>query len=266
MGTKNGGDLIRQVANVVGALFQVGTTAVASGAIQEVTDEGTGSLVEPALYAFTIWPLIFALSLAYAAYQALPVNREDPLLRRIGPFTAGAFACTGLWSIFVPARQLVLAQAMLVIILVCLAIANLRLAHDTRGRASSMGERWLVALPLGLFFGWITAANAVSLTSEAGRFGLVNSGGTSEALLGAVLLLLGGILATAVVLISKAGPAQGYIAYAATVLWALVAVVVNQYDASALTTGAALLAVATVALALFGRFSHKRPPRERSRS
>ena len=58
-------------------------------------------------------------------------------------------------------------------------------------------------------------------------------------------------------------PAQGYLAYAATVLWALVAVVVNQYDASVLTTGAALVAAVPVALALLGRFPGRNTtPRE----
>ena len=119
--------------------------------------------------------MIFALSLIYAAYQALPANRENPLLRRIGGwYTAGAFACTGLWSVFVPAWQLVLAQAMLVIVFACLAVTCLRLARSERG-ALSVADRWLVALPLGPFFGWIIAANAISLTSEAVRLGLVDA-------------------------------------------------------------------------------------------
>ena len=113
-------------------------------------------------------------------------------------------------------------------------------------------DRWLVALPLGLLFGWITAANAVILTSEAVRLGLVGSGGTGEALLGAALLLLGCLVTSAVLRVGKYGPPQGYLAYAAAVLWALVGIVVNQYDASLLTTGAATLSAALVALALFG--------------
>ena len=104
MGSETRRDVARQAANVVGALFQLGMTAGASAAIQGVVDEGPRSLVEPALYAFTIWALIFALSLAYAAYQALPAKRESPLSRRVGPFTAAAFFCTGLWSVFVPLR------------------------------------------------------------------------------------------------------------------------------------------------------------------
>ena len=251
MGNSGKWDLARQWANVVGALFQVGMTTVAGAAISEVTDERT-PLIEPALYAFTVWGLIFTLSLVYAVYQALPANREDPLLRRIGWYTAGAFACTGLWSVFVPERQLLLALAMLAAIFVCLAFVYRRVVDAAGRRVLDRGERWLVALPVGVFLGWITAANLVSLSAEAVRLGLVgSSGGAGEAVLGAALLLLGGALAAAVVLAGKAGPVQGYLAYGATVLWALVAVVVQQYDTSVLTTGAALVAAVTVVLALF---------------
>ena len=106
-------DLARQVANLVGAIFQVGVTAAAGAAIQGAVDEGPASLIEPAGYAFSIWALIFILSLGYAVYLAMPSRREDPLLRRIGPFTAGAFFCTGMWSVFVALGQFLLAQAML---------------------------------------------------------------------------------------------------------------------------------------------------------
>jgi tryptophan-rich sensory protein len=149
VGNEIGRDVVRQAANVVGALFQAGMTVTASATIQGVVDEGPRSLVEPALYAFTIWALIFVLSLSYAVYQALPSNRENPHLRRVGPFTAAAFFCTGLWSIFVPLRQFGLAQLMLLAIFIFLLIAYLRLSRYARERELGVGERWLVALPLG---------------------------------------------------------------------------------------------------------------------
>lgn len=149
---------------------------------------------------------------------------------------------------------------MLIVVLACLAIAYLRLARSERGVLGA-ADRWLVALPLGPFLGWITAANAVSLTSEAVRLGLVKGGGAGEALLGSTLLLLGGVLAAALVLAGKAGPAQGYVAYGATVLWALVAVVVNQYDDSLLTTGTALVTAVPIVLALLGRLPDAWPGR-----
>src|SRR3712207_898251 len=92
---------------------------------------------------------------------------------------------------------------MLPAIFAFLLLAYLRLSRCARDRGTSRAERWLVALPLGPFLGWVTAANAVSLTSEAVRLGLVGSGGAGEALVGTVLLLLGGALATALVLLGR---------------------------------------------------------------
>src|ERR687897_2157164 len=259
-------DLTRQVAVALGALFQVAVTTAAGAAIQGVVDEGPRSLVEPALYAFTIWGLIFALSLAYAAYQALPSNRDSQLLRRVGPFTAAAFLCTGLWSVFVPFGLFALAQLMLLSIFVFLLIAYLRLSRYAGEHGVSRGERWLVALPLGPFLGWVTAANAVSLTAEAVRRGLVAPGGAGEAALGTALLLVGTLLACAVILVGRKEPVQGYLSYGATVLWALTGIVVNQYAYSPVTTGAALLAAVLVAVVLFGALRDGRPGGDARRS
>lgn len=251
MGKGGWRDVARQTSNVVGALFQIGTTGYASTRIEEIVREGPPSLVEPAGYAFGVWALIFALSLVYAAYGALPGQRENPLLRRVGWLTAGAFFCTGLWSVFVPPRQFLAAQAMLLGIFAYLLVAYLRLARSERGTLSGV-DRWLVAPTVGIFVGWVTAANAVSITSEAVRLGLIEGAGAIEALLGSVLLLAGGGLAASIVLAGRNGPAQGYLAYGITALWALTAVVVNQYDASLLTTGASLISAALVVAVLFG--------------
>jgi hypothetical protein len=189
----------------------------------------------------------------------LPAKRESPLLRRVGPFTAAAFFCTGLWSVFVPLRQFGLAQLMLLGIFIFLLIAYLRLYRYAHERDLGVGERWLVALPLGPFLGWVTAANAVSLTAEAVRRGLVAPGGTGEAALGTALLLVGAVLACTVILVGRTGPPHAYLAYGATVLWALAGIVVNQYAYSPVTTGAALLAAVLVAVVLFATLRRGRP-------
>jgi hypothetical protein len=246
-------DLARQVATVVGALFEVLAGAVVPiGAIAKETP----SLVIPADYAFAIWGPIFLLCLAYATYQALPANRQNPLLRRVGWFFAGAFFLNGLWEVLVPLRQPVLLQAILAGIFACLAVAYLRLVRSEDGVFRQV-DRWLVALPLGLLFGWITAANAVSLNDTLVEVGLVGSG-VGGALVGAFLLIIGAALACAVISVGKAGPLQGLLAYAGAVLWALAGVVVNQYDASLITTGAALLSGALVAIAIISTLRGKR--------
>ncbi len=250
MNEGGGRDVVRQVANVAGALFQVGAPVLTSEAVGRVSAEN-GTLVVPAGYAFSIWALIFLLCLAYALYQALPANRESPLLRRVGWFSAGAFLFNGLWEILFPARQFLLAQAVIVAIFICAAVAYLRIARLERVGLSA-AERWLVALPLGLLFGWITAATLVSFATTLVALGLLN-GGIGEAILGAALLLMGGLIASAVLLAGESAPPQGYLAYATAVLWALVALVVNQYDASVLTTIAALVAAVPVVVAVTGQ-------------
>ena len=79
-------DVARQASTVVGALFQVLAGAIVP--IGAIAGERP-SLVIPADYAFAVWGPIFLLCLAYATYQALPANRHDPLLRRVGWFLPG---------------------------------------------------------------------------------------------------------------------------------------------------------------------------------
>lgn len=239
----------RWVAGLAGASFQVGATVVAGAAISEVVSEGPPSPVEPAGYAFGVWGVIFSLSLLFAVYQALPANRESAALRRVGWPVAGAFLCTGLWSVFVSLRQLGFAQGMLIGIFAFLLVAYLRLARSDPG-ALGRAERWLVSSTVGNFLGWVTAANAVSLASEAVRRGFVDAGGLGETLVGASLLICGGLLAAAVAGAGGSGPPQAYLTFALTVLWALAAVVVAQYDASLVTTGAAVVAALPVVVAL----------------
>src|ERR671912_315269 len=254
MGNDAKRDLARQVSTIVGALFQVLAGAIVP--IAAIAGD-TLSLVGPVDYAFAIWGPIFFLCLAYAVYQALPANRANPLLRRVGWFFAGAFFLNGLWEVLVPLRQPVLLQVILAGIFACLAVAYLRLVRSEHG-VLGLADRWLVALPLGLLFGWITAANVISFNDTLVELGLLGNG-VGGALAGAFLLLVGAVLASVVILVSGAGPLQGLLAYAGAVLWALTGVVVNQYDASLLTTGAALLSGALVAIATINTLRGRRP-------
>ena len=245
MGNGGGWDSARWVGGLVGAVFQVGATVAAGVVISEVVSEGPASLVEPAGYAFGVWAVIFSLSLLFAVYQALPANRGGAVFRRVGWPLTGAFLFTGLWSVSVALREIGLAQVMLLGIFAFLLVAYLRLARSEVG-ALGRAERWLVSLTVGIFLGWVTAANAVSLTSEAVRLGLVEARGAGEVVVGSALLISGGLLAAAITRVGRSGPPQGYLAFAATVLWALVAVVEAQYGASVVTTAAAIAAAAPV--------------------
>ena len=230
---------------MVGAIFQIAAPIATGPAIGRISDQNP-TLVVPADYAFVIWNPIFLLALAYAVYRALPANRENQLLRRIGPFSALAFFSNGTWELLFPAREFVLAQIVLVVIFAGAVVAHL-LAQRGAGREDRV-ERWLIAPAFGLLSGWVTAAILVGLATTLVAVG-VFSGGLGEAVVGALVLVLAGAIACAVILAGRDGPAQGYLAYGAAVLWAFGGVVAK--GASALTSGAAILSALLVAAVLF---------------
>jgi hypothetical protein len=241
----------RRAANVAGALAQV--TAGAGGVlvgldVGRVSSENR-TLVVPADYAFLIWSPIFALCLAYAVYQALPPNHRNALLGRVGWFTASGFLLNAAWEVLFPARQFLLAEAIIVGIFGCFGLAFMRVLEEAGERPLSRAERWLVALPLGLTFGWLTPAVFVSVATTLVAVGLLG-GGLGEAVLGAVLLLACGALATAVCARAATASRTAALSYGAAVLWGLVGVVVNQHGASTLTSASAVVAAVVVGGAL----------------
>jgi hypothetical protein len=252
-------DRVRQGAVLALAIAQAVVTGLAGSRIQEQVDTGARSPVEPAAYAFSIWGLIFALCIAYGVWQARPTVAANPLLRQVGWPTAGAFLTIVGWSVVVPLGIFWLAQVFLLATWVFLALAAAGLAGEAGRRRLSAGERWFVALPLAPFFGWVTAANGVSLHGQAVDFRLVGADGPAGVLLGAALLVLAGLVAGVVVRQTRPAPPQFWAIYATTVLWAVVAIVVAQWGVEPIVVAAALLAAVPAVLAVIGNVDPSKP-------
>lgn len=249
------GDVARQVAVVVGAIFQIGVAVFTGPTVGRVSGENP-TLVVPGDYAFVIWTPIFLLALIYAVYQALPSNRESPLLRRIGWFSALAYFSNGIWEIVFPAREFALSQVVFVGIFTGAVVAFVLV----QGGAGSRFDRWLVAPAFGLLAGWVTAAFFVGLVTVLVATGVLG-GGIAEALFGSLMLIVGGTIACALILAARNGPAQGCLAYGGAVLWALAGVVANQYQNSLITTSTAVVCALAVAAILFVALRRSVAPR-----
>ena len=240
-------DVTRQALTIVGAIFQVVAAVLTGPAVGEIAND-LRSTILPAGYAFAIWTPIFLLAGVYAVWQTLPANREHPLARRVGWLIAAGYIGNGLWELVFPAKQFLLAQILITLILVVLAVAYTRVSRAASLTSWGGAETWRVAMPLGLFFGWITAATCVGLASTLIAFGVAATG-TGAAVGGAALLLGGGALAVAMLRIGQGGPPALRLAYAVAVVWALIGVAVNQLAPSPLT-GAAALTIAAVVVAV----------------
>ncbi|HEX4991753.1 MAG TPA: hypothetical protein VFV45_00865 [Rubrobacteraceae bacterium] len=93
----------------------------------------------------------------------------------------------------------------------------------------------------------------------------VLGGGPGEAVLGALMLVVGGVVACVVIVAGRSGPAQGCLAYGAAVLWALAGVFVNQYQASLITSSTAVVCAVLVGTVLFVALRGGRPGRSSRR-
>jgi hypothetical protein len=250
MNQPSASDYARQFAVIFTAIFQVYASYVGGQSTGDIAQEFR-SLILPATYAFAIWGPIFILCSVYAIYQALPAQRESPVFRAIGWWTAGAFLANGVWIYVYSGRLFVLAQLVIFASFVCAGMAYLRFASEVPGARATNIDNGLIGPTLGLLFGWITAANVVGLANTLVSQGL-SPVGQGAGIGGAALLLFGGAVAFFVILSSKGGPAGAWIAYGAAVIWALVAVAVEQWSASLLTAGAAVVCAVLVLAALLG--------------
>lgn len=240
-------DKLRQVLNLLLAIAQPVIAALVN---LELTGPSIGAIsdryptyVVPAGYAFSIWSLIFALSLGYGVWQALPSQRENALLRRVGWLTAAALASTSLWMLVFQRSLFILSIGVMLCLLAALiGVVERTFTHGTRTRA----EQWLVYVTFSIFLGWITVATVANVGQVLTAYGWNGWGVTGETW-GIIALIAAGLIAAAVT-----WGLRGNVAYALTIIWALVAVAVNQYERAVPTSSATVGATAVAMSILVG--------------
>ena len=115
---------------------------------------------------FSIWGLIYLGLIAYAIFQALPSQRENPRLRATGWWIVLGGLANSAWIFLWHYEQFPLTLVAMLVLLVTLIMTYLGLGS---GRTSvPPAERWLARLPFSIYLGWITVATVANVTSSAG--------------------------------------------------------------------------------------------------
>lgn len=187
--------------------------------------------VQPAGYAFAIWGVIFLWLLASAGF-GLFKRAEDTRWDALRWALIVSFAVGAAWNT-VANQSPVMATVLIWVMLLAALYALLR--------APGADRPWL-AWPLGLYAGWLTAASCVALGLLAAGYGLL---GAEAAAFGAIVAA--GALAVGIVRIT------GNPAYAAAVIWALLALVAKNAEGAFLVAGAAGGVALALAVVLWQR-------------
>jgi hypothetical protein len=243
-------DTLRQLLVILSVLATIGVNGLANAL--PLNGQMTGEISDrfqvffvPAGYVFSIWGLIYLGLLAYAVYQALPVQRENPRLRQTGYLFVWSCVANIAWLFLWHYNQFVLTVPAMLALLGLLITIYLRLGV---GRSDvPAGERWLVHLPFSIYLGWITVATIANLTAAL-DFIQWSGWGISPELWTAIMLAAGVAISAAMTLTRRD------LAYSLVLVWAFVGIAVK-HGGVALVAGSAWAAAgAVVVLAAAGAF------------
>ena len=219
-------DTVRQVVNVLALVAVIVGNWL--GIALPINGQTTGEISDrfdvffvPAGYVFSIWGLIYLGLIAFAVYQALPAQRENPRLRRVGYLFALSCVANITWLFLWHYEVFVLTLVVMLALLLLLIAIYLRLDI---GRAQVSGvERWLVDVPFSVYLGWITVATIANVTVVLDYVGW-NGWGISPQAWTVIMLFAGLVIATAMSL------TRADVAYSLVLIWAYVGIAVKHPD------------------------------------
>ena len=231
-------DIVRQILVIIAAFTTVIFNIVANAL--PLNGLNTGDISDrfkiffvPAGYVFSIWGLIYLGLIAYAIYQVLPAQRENPRLRSIGYIfilsCAANIAWLYMWHYEIFNFTLV---AMLVLLLSLIAI-YLRL--DIGRSNVSRGEKWAVQIPFSIYLGWITVAT-IANTTQLLYFLDWNGWGISPEIW-TVIMWAAGVVISALMSFTRAD-----VAYSLVLVWAYIGIAVMHGETTLVATSALIAA------------------------
>jgi hypothetical protein len=240
---------VRQIAVVIVLLATI-TVNILANALP-INGLNTGQISDnfdvyfvPAGYVFSIWGIIYIGLIAYAIFQALPSQRDNPRMQKTGWWVVLGGIANSAWIFLWHYQQFTLTLVAMLTLLSSLIMVYLNLGIG-KSRVSTL-ETWMVRIPFSIYLGWITVATIANISDvldyiEWNRFGI------SEEIW--MVVILG-----AVVLISALmNFLRRDIAYALVILWALAGIAVK-FPSNGLVTSAIWLAFGLVAVTLVAAF------------
>jgi hypothetical protein len=243
-------DVVRQVVVIVAVLLTIavnglaGSTELIGGQNTAAVSNNIPALFTPAGYVFSIWGVIYLGLIAYAIFQALPAQRENPRLRRIGYLFVLSCAANMAWLLLWQYEILPVTIVLMLALLGSLIAISLRLG--TGRTAAPLAERLTVRLPFSVYLGWISVATIANAAAVLYRAGWA-SGGLGLSGQAWTVVMLG----AAVVIAALMSYFRGDVAYLAVLVWAFVGIARNslpQFAGATLVTTASWVAAGLVAV------------------
>jgi hypothetical protein len=216
-------DIIRQAAVILSILITLVVNTLAN--TLPINGMNTGQISDqfqvyfvPAGYVFSIWGLIYLGLIAYGIFQALPSQRTNPRLQRIGWWVVLSGLANSTWIFLWHYEQFAMSVIVMLILLAALILVFLKLQN---GRSdASLLETWAVHVPFSIYLGWITVATVANITSLLDYWNWDGFGLAPEIWMG---IMLAAVLAITSTMIYR----HQNVPYTLVILWALIGIAVK---------------------------------------
>lgn len=197
----------------------------------------------PAGYVFAIWGLIYIGMIAFAIYQALPGQRENPRLRKTGYWFALSGVFNSIWLFMWHYLLFPLTLVFMLGLLISLLVIYLQLGI---GQSKvSVGEKWCIHIPISTYLGWISVATIANV-SDVLDFVKWNAWGIAPEIWTVIMLAAALTLGLLMIFTRKE------IAYPAVLIWAITGIALKQFAVS-LVASAAWIVVGLLVIGLAGK-------------
>ncbi len=227
-------DTLRQVVTISGLVATLVINALAN--ILPLNGLRSGEvtarfpvLFVPAAYVFAIWGVIYLGLSAFAIFQALPSQRENPRLRRLGGLFVVASLANCAWIFAWHYQNFPL--SMLFMLLLLAALIGIYLRLGTGRTRVTPAETWAVRVPFSIYLGWITVA---TIANASQMLYVLGWGGWGIAPVTWTIIML----AAAVVVAALMAVTRRDVAYLAVPVWALIGIALRQASTPAVSLAA----------------------------
>ena len=176
-------------------------------------------LFTPAGYVFSIWSVIYIGLIAFAIFQALPSQKSNPRLARIGPWFTISNLLNTAWIFLWQYGYFTLTIFVMLALLFSLAVIFRRL---NQGRERVNGkENWMVNIPFSIYLGWISVATIANFSITLYNLGWTGGGIPQE-------IWASGVILVAMLLGLLMALRERQTAYPLVLIWAFIGIAVKQ--------------------------------------
>jgi len=263
-------DIGRQVVVISAVVFMIIAAMVGTGLfggtnvrdLQGGALDADATMLAPGRPAFSIWTVVYVLTVAYAVWQALPGQRARERQRYAGWWIAATAVLNGCWLLVSQFLNLIGTVIAIVVLLAALGgTLRVLVVRPPEGWA----DRILMDAAVGIHLGWVTLATVANITAWLAAEVVSPMDERTQAVWAVVVLIVVAAVGVAIAFGTRTDTARARLAPGLAMAWGLVWIGIQRLTGQphSVTVAVTAFVVAAIVVAAPLVLGRRRPRRAR---